>query len=134
MEETSDDAWLLIGPIRFGNYVLLFSNESVRFIIKVCQRLHSWLCNIWLECQDVKKNVSDVNNVPALKEVVTNMSQFTVYIINKCIFWTYFCSIDVLADNGRLTLTGDVISAFSKMMSAHRGEVICTVTTAKVCL
>ncbi|XP_005719853.1 ATP synthase peripheral stalk subunit OSCP, mitochondrial [Pundamilia nyererei] len=39
--------------------------------------------------------------------------------------------INVLADNGRLTLTGDVINGFSKMMSAHRGEVICSVTTAQ---
>ncbi|KAG7517432.1 ATP synthase subunit O, mitochondrial [Solea senegalensis] len=39
--------------------------------------------------------------------------------------------INVLADNGRLTLTGDVITAFGKMMSAHRGEVICSVTTAQ---
>nr|XP_061786204.1 ATP synthase subunit O, mitochondrial-like [Nerophis lumbriciformis] len=39
--------------------------------------------------------------------------------------------INVLADNGRLTITGDVIAAFGKMMSAHRGEVICTVTTAQ---
>ncbi|KAJ8013147.1 hypothetical protein DPEC_G00050270 [Dallia pectoralis] len=39
--------------------------------------------------------------------------------------------VTVLADNGRLTLTSDVISAFAKMMSAHRGEVICTVTTAQ---
>uniref|UniRef100_H3CU49 ATP synthase peripheral stalk subunit OSCP, mitochondrial n=2 Tax=Tetraodon nigroviridis TaxID=99883 RepID=H3CU49_TETNG len=39
--------------------------------------------------------------------------------------------INVLADNGRLTLTGDVISAYGKMMSAHRGEVICSVTTAQ---
>ncbi|XP_038555626.1 ATP synthase subunit O, mitochondrial [Micropterus salmoides] len=39
--------------------------------------------------------------------------------------------INVLADNGRLTLTGDVINAFGKMMSAHRGEVICSVTTAQ---
>lgn len=39
---------------------------------------------------------------------------------------------DVLADNGRLTLTGDVISAYDKMMSAHRGEVVCSVTTAQV--
>lgn len=42
------------------------------------------------------------------------------------------CSADVLADNGRLTLTGDVITAFGKMMSAHRGEVICSVITAQV--
>ncbi|CAG5991466.1 ATP synthase peripheral stalk subunit OSCP, mitochondrial [Menidia menidia] len=39
--------------------------------------------------------------------------------------------INVLADNGRLPLTGDVIGAFGKMMSAHRGEVICSVTTAQ---
>ncbi|KAM8907996.1 ATP synthase peripheral stalk subunit OSCP, mitochondrial [Spinachia spinachia] len=39
--------------------------------------------------------------------------------------------IKVLADNGRLPVTGAVIAAFGKMMSAHRGEVICTVTTAQ---
>uniref|UniRef100_G3Q282 ATP synthase peripheral stalk subunit OSCP, mitochondrial n=1 Tax=Gasterosteus aculeatus aculeatus TaxID=481459 RepID=G3Q282_GASAC len=39
--------------------------------------------------------------------------------------------INVLADNGRLPITADVIAAFGKMMSAHRGEVICTVTTAQ---
>ncbi|XP_056611709.1 ATP synthase subunit O, mitochondrial [Triplophysa dalaica] len=39
--------------------------------------------------------------------------------------------INVLAENGRLTLTPDVIAAFSKMMSAHRGEVTCSVTTAQ---
>lgn len=43
-----------------------------------------------------------------------------------------FCFADVLAENGRLPLTGDVITAFGKMMSAHRGEVICSVTTAQV--
>ncbi|AWP12198.1 putative ATP synthase subunit O mitochondrial isoform 2 [Scophthalmus maximus] len=39
--------------------------------------------------------------------------------------------INVLADNGRLPITGDVIGAFGQMMSAHRGEVLCTVTTAQ---
>ncbi|KAF3693811.1 ATP synthase subunit O, mitochondrial [Channa argus] len=39
--------------------------------------------------------------------------------------------INVLAENGRLTLTGDVITAFGKMISAHRGEVICSVTTTQ---
>lgn len=39
--------------------------------------------------------------------------------------------INVLSDNGRLPITGDVIVAFGKMMSAHRGEVICSVTTAQ---
>ncbi|XP_077465686.1 ATP synthase peripheral stalk subunit OSCP, mitochondrial [Stigmatopora argus] len=42
-----------------------------------------------------------------------------------------FNLINVLSDNGRLPLTGDVINAFGKMMSAHRGEVLCSVTTAQ---
>ncbi|KAM7417807.1 hypothetical protein PAMA_017449 [Pampus argenteus] len=49
----------------------------------------------------------------------TNVSPITVNLIN------------VLAENGRLPITGDVITAFAKMMSAHRGEVICSVTTAQ---
>ncbi|XP_048396141.1 ATP synthase subunit O, mitochondrial isoform X2 [Stegostoma tigrinum] len=39
--------------------------------------------------------------------------------------------INLLAENGRLRQTPDVASAFSKIMSAHRGEVLCSVTTAQ---
>ncbi|XP_007123903.2 ATP synthase subunit O, mitochondrial [Physeter macrocephalus] len=38
--------------------------------------------------------------------------------------------ISLLAENGRLNNTTGVISAFSTMMSVHRGEVPCTVATA----
>ncbi|KAM7322309.1 ATP synthase subunit O, mitochondrial [Alexandromys fortis] len=38
--------------------------------------------------------------------------------------------MNVLAENGRLSNTQAVISAFSTIMSVHRGEVPCTVTTA----
>uniref|UniRef100_A0A096NEI4 ATP synthase peripheral stalk subunit OSCP, mitochondrial n=1 Tax=Papio anubis TaxID=9555 RepID=A0A096NEI4_PAPAN len=38
--------------------------------------------------------------------------------------------INVLAENGRLSNTQGVVSAFFTMMSVHRGEVPCTVTTA----
>ncbi|XP_012665158.1 ATP synthase subunit O, mitochondrial [Otolemur garnettii] len=38
--------------------------------------------------------------------------------------------MNLLAENGRLSNTQGVISAFSTMMSVHRGEVPCTVTTA----
>lgn len=41
-------------------------------------------------------------------------------------------SPDLLAENGRLNNTHGIISAFSTMMSVHRGEVPCTVTTASV--
>lgn len=53
-------------------------------------------------------------------------------MVNVAQMYHAFCSADVLSDNGRLTITGDVITAFGKMMSAHRGEVICSVTTAQV--
>ena len=39
---------------------------------------------------------------------------------------------DLLAENGRLGNAQGVISAFSTIMSVHRGEVPCTVTTASV--
>ncbi|XP_042543292.1 ATP synthase subunit O, mitochondrial [Dipodomys spectabilis] len=38
--------------------------------------------------------------------------------------------MNLLAENGRLNNTQGVISAFSTMMSVHRGEVPCLVTTA----
>ncbi|XP_007519804.1 ATP synthase subunit O, mitochondrial [Erinaceus europaeus] len=38
--------------------------------------------------------------------------------------------INLLAENGRLNNTPSIVSAFSTMMSVHRGEVPCTVTTA----
>ncbi|XP_078088908.1 ATP synthase peripheral stalk subunit OSCP, mitochondrial isoform X2 [Mustelus asterias] len=39
--------------------------------------------------------------------------------------------VNLLAENGRLRQTSDVASAFGKIMSAHRGEVLCSVTTAQ---
>lgn len=37
----------------------------------------------------------------------------------------------LLAENGRLTKIDGVINAFKQLMSAHRGEVVCEVTTAR---
>lgn len=42
------------------------------------------------------------------------------------------CFADLLAENGRLRYTPGIVSAFGKIMSAFRGEVVCTVTTAQV--
>uniref|UniRef100_A0A8D0H8C6 ATP synthase peripheral stalk subunit OSCP, mitochondrial n=1 Tax=Sphenodon punctatus TaxID=8508 RepID=A0A8D0H8C6_SPHPU len=39
--------------------------------------------------------------------------------------------VNLLAENGRLYQTPGVISAFGKIMSAFRGEVLCTVTTTQ---
>lgn len=48
-------------------------------------------------------------------------------------FHSDFAIIGVLAENSRLSATSGILDAFSKLMSAHRGEVTCTITTAKVC-
>uniref|UniRef100_A0A8D2PAB6 ATP synthase peripheral stalk subunit OSCP, mitochondrial n=1 Tax=Zosterops lateralis melanops TaxID=1220523 RepID=A0A8D2PAB6_ZOSLA len=41
------------------------------------------------------------------------------------------CFADLLAENGRLRYTPGIVAAFGKIMSAFRGEVVCTVTTAQ---
>jgi len=38
----------------------------------------------------------------------------------------------VLAENGRLNKLPGIVNAFSRIMSAHRGEIECEVITAKV--
>ncbi|CAB3368984.1 Hypothetical predicted protein [Cloeon dipterum] len=40
--------------------------------------------------------------------------------------------LTLLAENGRLKNLDTVISTFKTLMAAHRGEVVCEVTTAKV--
>ncbi len=37
-----------------------------------------------------------------------------------------------LAENGRYSAIGPVVSSFKTIMAAHRGEVVCEVTSAKV--
>ncbi len=44
----------------------------------------------------------------------------------------YMLIVGALAENNRLTKTQAVIKAYQTIMSAYRGEVSCTVTTAKV--
>lgn len=39
--------------------------------------------------------------------------------------------VKTLAENSRLPYTSGVISAFGKIMSAYRGEILCSVTTAQ---
>uniref|UniRef100_A0AAJ7SM91 Oligomycin sensitivity conferral protein n=1 Tax=Petromyzon marinus TaxID=7757 RepID=A0AAJ7SM91_PETMA len=39
--------------------------------------------------------------------------------------------VNLLAENGRLSKTRGVLDAFGQLMSAHRGEVSCTITTAQ---
>ena len=37
-----------------------------------------------------------------------------------------------VAENGRYSSIDSIVSSFSTIMAAHRGEVVCEITTAKV--
>ena len=50
----------------------------------------------------------------------------------KYVKWNLTFVLDTLADNRRLNKVNGIIKAFNIIMSAHRGEVNCTVTSAKV--
>ena len=50
----------------------------------------------------------------------------------KKVKWNLTFVLDILADNRRLNKVNGIIKAFNTIMSAHRGEVNCTVTSAKV--
>lgn len=68
---------------------------------------------------------------------ICNLHVQSANILKKLFF---FCQLDdlfilitgALSENGRIQKLSGVITAFEKIMSAHRGEVFCTVTTAKV--
>ncbi len=73
----------------------------------------------------VKRKASPVtvNTLSKWDSVIFKVSQ------NKIIFG--FHLLDLLAENGRLNRLNGVAQAFGKLMSAHKGEVLATVTTAK---
>ncbi|OCT91261.1 ATP synthase subunit O, mitochondrial [Xenopus laevis] len=91
--------------------------------------------------EQVEKDLTRVSTLlkdPKLSFVVTNphikrtLKQKTVGdILAKEKFSPLTLNfVNLLAENGRLNQTSDVISSFVKIMSAHRGEVLCSVTTA----
>ena len=47
-------------------------------------------------------------------------------------FLVCFYFLGTLAENNRLRLAHSVVTAFGKLLSAARGEILCSVTTAKV--
>lgn len=95
------------------------------------------------QLESVEKELLQVQNAikqkPKLREVIVSP------IINRTLLQTTLKEVGasaklsaattnllmLLAENGRMTKIDGVINAFKQMMSAHRGEVICEVTTAR---
>lgn len=95
------------------------------------------------QLDSVEKELVQVQNAikqkPKLREIIISP------IINRTILQTTLRDVGktanlaaattnllaLLAENGRLTKIDGVINAFKQLMSAHRGEVVCEVTTAR---
>lgn len=95
------------------------------------------------QLQNVETELLEVQNAikqkPKLREVIISP------IINRTLLQSTLKDVGVkaklssattnllvlLAENGRLTKIDGVINAFKQLMSAHRGEVVCEVTTAR---
>jgi F-type H+-transporting ATPase subunit O len=89
--------------------------------------------------KELKSFAELMKKEPKLAEFVANPSvQRTVKreALSKILQGQKFSNIVVntfaaLAENGRMNKVGGVLNSFNKIMSAHRGEVLCSVTTAK---
>nr|XP_005303393.1 ATP synthase subunit O, mitochondrial [Chrysemys picta bellii] len=67
---------------------------------------------------------------PHIKSVVIKQKTINDVLVKDKLSPITINFMKVLAENGRLQQTPGVISAFGKIMSAHRGEVLCSITTA----
>lgn len=79
-----------------------------------------WVFRIWNYLQDIY-------SYQPYFEVDIHVASITPPLLCHCLR-----CVGTLAGNNRLTRTLGVIRAYATIMSAHRGEVPCTVTTAKV--
>jgi hypothetical protein len=83
----------------------------------------------------VKKNARSLfsrgyQGDPSGKEVLRVDCQLLWFVL----FFGFFLNPALLAENNRLNNTVDVVAAFDSLISSHRGEVQCVVTSAEVCL
>ncbi|KAK4881616.1 hypothetical protein RN001_004935 [Aquatica leii] len=89
--------------------------------------------------KDLMKFHSNIKTDPKLRDFIANPTikrQLKVQALKEVATKTSMNSqtsnlLQALAENGRLVKLEGVINAFRTIMSAHRGEVVCQVTTAK---
>ncbi|XP_063249300.1 ATP synthase subunit O, mitochondrial [Prinia subflava] len=95
---------------------------------KKLEQVEKELTRVWSLLKDPKLSsvVMNPHTKSSVKQKAVNdalarekMSPVTVNLMN------------LLAENGRLRYTPGIVAAFGKIMSAFRGEVVCTVTTAQ---
>ncbi|XP_041067971.1 ATP synthase subunit O, mitochondrial isoform X2 [Carcharodon carcharias] len=108
----------MAAPARFGLKVRYFSTTVVKPVSKLVMsilkdpKFYGVVNNPHIKRNIKQKTVNDVLLKQKISPIMLNL-------------------VNLLAENGRLRQTPDVATAFSKIMSAHRGEVLCSVTTAQ---
>ncbi|KAK3577392.1 hypothetical protein CHS0354_032240 [Potamilus streckersoni] len=86
--------------------------DSLRELMKKDVRFTEFLLNPSLKRKDKIDTLRDAMAKQKFSSLTTNL-------------------LATMAENGRLKKIGSVFTSFDKLMSAVRGEIICTVTTAK---
>ncbi|XP_043834981.1 ATP synthase subunit O, mitochondrial-like [Dromiciops gliroides] len=106
------DATDLYSAASKQNKLDVVENELLRVtkLLKESKTIAS-IMNPHIKCSVKVKTLNDIIAKEKFSPITTNL-------------------LKVLAENGRLNNTPGVISAFFTMMSVHRGEVQCSVTTA----
>lgn len=85
---------------------------QVQNAIKKNQRLKDVLCSPIVSRAALNSSIKDFASKANVSSATTNL-------------------LVLLADNGRLKKIDGVINAFKTIMAAHRGEVVCEVTSAR---
>lgn len=92
---------------------MMYFRFFIQAAIKSDKKLAEFLCNPL-----IKKTLKKQAIEEGLKK--NNYNPLTINMLGA------------MAENGRMNYANAIITAFSKIMSAERGEVLCEVTTAKV--
>lgn len=85
---------------------------EVQNAIKQKPKLREVICSPIINRALLQKTLKEVGTSAKLSAATTNL-------------------LVLLAENGRMTKIDGVVNAFKQLMSAHRGEVVCEVTTAR---
>lgn len=94
------------------------------------------MCNPIASRHEKQKTFESIAKKQNYGELTKNL--FGTYIFLQCLFFTtnnntkLFSCLGAIAEHSRFGKMEAILKSFAVLMSAHRGEVQCEVTTAKV--
>jgi len=103
-------------------YSAAFKKKSLEKVEKDVSRMKELLQQDKLLSAFISDPVINKNHKQSVLDKALKEKKFDDLVVNMC---------SALAENSRLNVTPGILDAFSKLMRSHRGEVDCTITTAK---